>query len=182
MTTSDTNTGGQNAGNWNAGDLNAGHRNTGDWNAGNRNAGDWNTGNWNTGFFCTGTPSPSFFDLPSSLTWDEAASAIPYVELPMLVEFIEASNMTEDEKVENPNHVAIGGFLRVRADWSTQKVFPVAWAKLDQPTRGRFTSLPNFDAEKFLKCTGVDVRSSSPGTVRIKLATGQVVELVGRVV
>ena len=65
--------------------------------------------------------------------------------------------MTDEEKAEYPNHTTIGGYLKVLHK-DIREAFPVAWAKLDDATRQRFLDLPNFDAEKFLEITGVDVR------------------------
>lgn len=121
------------------------------------NTGDCNTGDYNTGFFCVNTPKPTFFDHPFDGTWEEAQGLIPAVDLPIGCEWVPTDKMTDDEKAENPNHATTGGFLRV-LHRTVQEAFPLAWAKMDQATRDRFTSLPNFDAEKFLKCTGVDVR------------------------
>ena len=166
----DRNTGDFNAGCCNTGDRNTGYRNTGDWNAGDWSTGDWNTGdcntgdfntgNRNTGYFCTDTPSPVFFDLPWAGTWEDAYALVPRIELPCGAEWVSSNAMTPEEKTENPNHAHIGGFLQKR-ETPLREVFPSAWEKMDNDTRQRFLSLPNFDAEKFLAITGVDVRKPS---------------------
>ncbi len=157
------NTGDLNAGNRNTGNLNAGNRNAGDWNAGDRNtgngnAGDWNAGNRNTGFFCTNTPSPMFFDRPTNLTWEDAYNLVPNVDLPIGTRWVDSDDMTDEQKLRFPDHVRLGGFLEA-IPMTIQEAFPLAWAKMDAATQQRFLDLPNFDAEKFLACTGVDVRS-----------------------
>jgi hypothetical protein len=172
--TGDRNTGDRNTGHWNTGNLNTGHWNTGHWNTGNLNTGDWNTGNlntgnWNTGgrntgFFCTQTPQPTFFDKPWDGTWEQAYALIPYFELPVGAIWTPIEQMTEQEKAENPNHATIGGYLRA-STLTIQQAFPLAWAKMNKATQQRFLGLPNFDAEKFLACTGVDVRK--PATITI---------------
>ncbi|MEM1209235.1 MAG: pentapeptide repeat-containing protein [Planctomycetota bacterium] len=136
MTEINTNTGNCNTGNCNTGNRNTGDCNTGDWNAGNcntgncntgyRNTGDWNAGNRNTGYCNTGEPAPTFFDHPTELTWEEAESAIPWIDLEVGVEFVATSDMTDDEKSENPNHETIGGYLR-KHTLPIQEVFPKAW-------------------------------------------------------
>jgi len=156
--TGDYNTGYRNTGHCNTGNYNTGHYNTGYCNTGNYNTGDYNTGHYNTGFFCTATPSPMFFDKATGLTHDEACAAIPYVELPVGVEFVPSDKMTDAERADNPTHVTIGGYLKPLCK-TVQEAFPIAWAKMDQATRDRFLNLPNFDAEKFYQCTGVDVRA-----------------------
>lgn len=160
--TGDSNTGNRNTGNCNTGDRNTGYHNTGNCNTGNYNTGNYNPGNWNTGyrnpgFFCTESPSPTFFDKPTDLTWNEAYSLIPSVDLPIGTEWIESREMTPEKKKADTLHSTIGGFLR-KHTLPIRKSFPQAWAKMTEEERARWTSLPNFDAEKFLTITGVDVR------------------------
>jgi len=150
-----------NSGHWNSGIGNSGHWNSGDWNSGDWNSGNWNSGIGNSGHFCTETPAPTFFDKPFAGTWDEAAALIPYVELPIGCEWVDAADMTDAEKAAVPAHVTTGGFLRV-LHRTVQEAFPLVWAKMDAETKQRFLDLPNFDAKKFLKCTGVDVRKEMP--------------------
>lgn len=160
MITDHRNTGDGNTGHRNTGDWNTGESNTGNWNTGNWNTGDWNTGHRNTGYFCVNDGPVVFFDLPSTLTRDQAQEAIPYVDLPVGCEWVSLEKMTQEEKAANPKSVTIGGFLRVLKK-SMQEAFPIVWAKLNLETKRCFTSLPNFDADKFLNCTGVDVRKDT---------------------
>jgi hypothetical protein len=51
----------------------------------------------------------------------------------------------------------MGGYLK-KINKSIQETFPIWWESTTQENRDKFLNLPNFDAEKFLKCTGVDVR------------------------
>src|SRR5690554_3138137 len=160
------NSGHRNSGNRNSGNFNSGYRNSGNFNSGHRNSGyhnsgDYNSGDFNTGFFCTGTPNPMFFDQPTGLTWDEALEVIPDIDMPVGTEWVPSENMTDDEMAANPNHTIIGGYLKVH-NLTSQEAFPIAWARLDQATKDKFLKLPNFDAEKFFVCTGVDVRKPEP--------------------
>ena len=178
--TGDWNTGDGNTGDGNTGHRNTGNRNTGDWNTGDWNTGDWNTGdrntgNRNTGFFCTETPSPMFFDRPTNLTWGQACDAVPYVELAVGAKWTPSEQMTDEEKIEYPNHTTIGGFLSA-AQMTIQQAFPLAWAKMTQAEKQQWLDLPNFDAEKFLKCTGVDVRKPVK-KAKVRLPDGSVAEL-----
>ena len=157
LNSGDRNSGNLNSGNRNSGYLNSGDRNSGNLNSGNLNSGDLNSGTRNSGYLCTETPSPIFFDKPWNGTWEEADSLVPWIDLPVGCEFIATSSMTEEEKTANPNHATIGGYLKVLCK-TVQEAFPIAWAKLDDEEKQRWLDLPNFDAEKFLKCTGVDVR------------------------
>ena len=157
----DFNSGFRNSGNFNSGSSNIGYHNSGDFNSGDSNSGSYNIGDFNSGFFCTGTPNPMFFDQPTGLTWHQAQEVIPDVDMPVGTEWVPSENMTDDEMAANPNHTIIGGYLKVH-NLKIQEAFPIAWAKMDQATRDRFLNLPNFDAEKFFACTGVDVRKPEP--------------------
>jgi len=162
MNTGHMNTGHRNTGDMNTGDMNTGHRNTGDMNTGHRNTGgwntgDWNTGDWNTGFFCESNGPVIFFDQPCNMTREEACHAIPYIELPIGVEWVSRGDMTPEEVTANPSCDTIGGYFRKR-ELPIREAFPLAWAKLDIDDKRRFMALPNFDADKFERITGVDVR------------------------
>ena len=183
--TGDSNAGNRNAGNWNTGDSNTGNRNTGSWNAGSLNTGNWNTGSWNTGswnagnrnagFFCVETPRPLFFDKPTNLTWEQAYKCIPYVDLPIGVGFVYASKMSEVEKAENPSYATFGGYLK-KHTLPIRESFPIAWAKMTGDEKAKWWALPNFDVEKFLAITGVDVRIK-PKMARVRMPDGTVAEL-----
>jgi len=187
--TGDRNTGHRNTGHYNTGHYNTGHYNTGDRNAGHYNTGHYNTGDCNTshrntGYFCTETPAPTFFDRPTSLTWDQATGiyeALPLNDLPIGAEWVASSEMTDQEKAEFPTHATVGGFLR-KHTLPINESFPIAWAKWSEEQRSLFTSLPNFDAEKFLKWSGVDVRKPAVETVIIQTPDGRTVEIIGRVI
>ena len=159
LNSGDLNSGDRNSGDLNSGYLNSGDRNSGDRNSGDLNSGGLNSGDRNSGYLCTETPSPMFFDKPWGGTWEEADALVPWIDLPVGCEFISSESMSDAEKAANPNHVTIGGYLKVLCK-TVQEAFPIAWSKLDADEKQRWLDLPNFDAEKFLKCTGVDVRLS----------------------
>jgi len=161
--TGSLNTGSLNTGDWNTGNLNTGNRNTGNRNTGNLNTGNWNTGSLNTGNFCTNTPSPIAFDKPClNHTHKDIAEDIyksmPYISL---VSWVRFSSMTDDQKREQENAEHLNGFLL--AFDSIQDAGRNAWEQLTQSKRDRheklIRALPNFDAAKFLKCTGIDLDS-----------------------
>jgi hypothetical protein len=146
-----------NTGNYNTGYYNTGDYNTGYSNTGHYNTGHYNTGDYNTGFFCTETPKAILFDQPSDLTHDQVRELLPYIELSISCQWVDQSKMTHQEKKDNPNWAAMGGYLK-KINKSIQETFPIWWESTTQENRDKFLNLPNFDAEKFLKCTGVDVR------------------------
>jgi hypothetical protein len=182
--TGHSNSGNCNSGHSNSGNCNSGHYNSGNCNSGYSNSGHCNSGYYNScdhssGFFCTETPKATFFDQPTDIEFADAVAMMPYVHLEVAVEFRSSDKMTDEEKKENPNHETIGGYLR-QYEQSIQEAFPKAWAKMNDQTRQKFLDLPNFDAEKFKKCTGVDVTQNhqreAGRKVKIRLTGGEIVE------
>ena len=131
----DCNTGNYNTGNCNTGNCNAGNRNTGDWNAGNRNTGNRNTGNCNTG------------------DWNKSS-------------FNTGCFMTEEQKImlfNKPSDWSYIDWVNSNARYLLQKILNRAvcgqlwWDGLSEDDKKTIMEIPNFDANIFLECTGIDV-------------------------
>ena len=166
--TGNWNTGNRNTGNWNTGnrntgDWNTGDWNTGDWNTGNRNTGDWNTGDWNianasSGCFCTENQKILIFDKPSDWTikdwWNSDARYLLNHIPKNVVEWIHSSDMTDEEKEKYPTHETTGGYLKVLNESESAQIW---WNGLSEKDKETIKSIPNFDVEKFEKCTGIKV-------------------------
>ena len=166
--TGNSNTGDFNTGNWNAGHFNTGDFNTGNWNAGDFNTGDWNTGDHNTGdwnvtdassgCFCTKAQDILIFDKPSNWTikyWRDSDARHLLNDIPKnVVEWIYESDMTDEEKEENPTYKTTGGYLKVLDKSESAQIW---WDGLSNKNKEIIKSIPNFDAEKFEKCTGIKV-------------------------
>ena len=175
------NSGDQNSGNWNTGDQNSGYQNSGDqnsgdwnsgnWNSGNWNSGDWNSGNWNSGDFCSGdfnlndNESGCFcteestirmFDKETNMTFKEWRNSEAYKILAgnfrRSVCWIPSDEMTDDEKNAYPKHKTTGGYLRTQ---DIKQGFLKAWECLSDDEKDIIRSIPNFDAEKFERITGI---------------------------
>ena len=118
----DCNSGNRNSGNCNSGDWNSGNCNSGDCNSGNRNSGncnsgDWNSGNWNSGLFNTEKkPELKMFDKESDWTiedWDRSDARFVMNTCPCTYsDFIDESDMTEEEKENHPEYKTIGGYIK----------------------------------------------------------------------
>ena len=156
------NSGNWNSGNRNSGDCNSGYKNSGDCNSGNRNSGyrnsgSWNSGNWNSGLFNSEeNPKLKMFNKMSDWTindWNNSdarriINTCPYTHY----DFIDKSDMTDEEKENHPEYKTIGGFVKVfivtkkeKEDW---------WNKLSDEDKDIIKSLPNFDFDIFRKCVG----------------------------
>ena len=152
------NTGNRNTGDWNTGNRNTGDWNTGDWNTGNWNTGDWNIVNASSGCFCTEDQKILIFDKPSDWTiedWWNSDARYLLNQIPKnVVEWIYSSDMTDEEKEKHPTFDTTGGYLKVLDESETAQIW---WDGLSEKSKETIKSIPNFDAEKFEKCTGIKV-------------------------
>ena len=165
--TGDWNTGNRNTGDWNTGNRNTGDWNTGDWNTGNRNTGNRNTGDWNlssfnTGCFMTEEQPIMMFNKPSDWTfrkWLESDARWLLNHIPKNVTaWVYACDMTDQEKADHPEHKTTGGYLKTLDEADAAQTW---WDGLDQCKRDIILDLPNFDADIFFKCTGINVKGEN---------------------
>ena len=166
--TGDCNTGDCNTGDGNTGDCNTGDCNTGDWNTGDSNTGDCNTGDYNTGdwnivnassgCFCTEDQNILIFDKLSAWTikdwWNSDARHLLNQIPKNVVEWIYESDMTDVEKEENPTFKTMGGYLKVLDESEAAQIW---WDGLSEKNKECIKSIPNFDAKKCEKCTGIKI-------------------------
>jgi hypothetical protein len=162
--TGDCNTGRCNTGNWNTGNCNTGNRNTGDCNTGNRNTGDCNTGDWNkssfnTGCFNTEEQKIMLFNKPSDMTyreWMNSDARYLLNQIPKnVVELVYEEDMTDEEKLANPTYETTGGYLKVLDESECGQLW---WDGLPDRQKNIIKAIPNFDANIFQQCTGIEVR------------------------
>ena len=164
----DCNSGNRNSGNCNSGDHNSGNRNSGNWNSGdcnsgNRNSGDCNSGDWNkcsfsNGCFNTTSPKIYLFNKPSSWTYrdwlnSEACCLIERISN-NVVQWVQYSNMTDEEKAEHPKAETTDGYLK-KLDNSESTV--LWWCELSDRQKAIITAIPNFDKAIFKEITGINV-------------------------
>ena len=154
----DWNSGDRNSGDLNSGDGNSGNRNSGDWNSGYRNSGDWNKTNFSAGVLCTQEPECLIFDRPSGMTlreWrgSEAADLMDGICIDS-DRWIDADDMTDEEKSAHPDFATTGGYLR---RGTGRPDFAGWWARLDDDERAVILAIHNFDAEKWKLITGIEV-------------------------
>ncbi len=157
------NSGNRNSGNWNSGNCNSGDHNSGNCNSGNCNSGDWNSGDWNkcsfsNGCFNTTSPKIYLFNKPSSWTYrdwlnSEACCLIERIS-DNVVQWVQYSNMTDEEKAEHPEAETTDGYLK-KLDNSECTV--LWWRNLSDCQKAIITAIPNFDKAIFKEITGIDV-------------------------
>lgn len=138
--------------------CNTGDRNTGNRNTGDRNTGDWNIANASSGCFCTENQKILIFDKPSDWTikdwWNSDARYLLNHIPKNVVEWIHSSDMTDEEKEKYPTHETTGGYLKVLNESESAQIW---WNGLSEKDKETIKSIPNFDVEKFEKCTGIKV-------------------------
>ena len=155
--TGDSNTGHRNTGDSNTGDSNTGDSNTGDWNTGDSNTGDSNTGDWNTGDSNTGnlnTITPDkvlvFNKECKRSKWNEANK--PSWMYFNLTEWIDFSDMTDEEKVARPQCKTQGGYLK---KWDYKEAFKNSYDKASESEQKAIKKLPNWDKKVFFEISGI---------------------------
>ena len=166
----DRNSGYRNSGDWNSGDWNSGYRNSGDRNSGDRNSGyrnsgDWNSGDWNSGYrnsgiFCTEKePKIKIFDKDSDWTFEDWYESRAYRVMERCPysysDFIDADDMSDEEKENHPEYKTIGGYVKIFVAKAENK--QAWWNKLSSSDKEAVKSLPNFDKDKFRECTEITV-------------------------
>lgn len=150
--TGDYNDGDFNSGYGNMGCCNTGNYNKGDNNSGENNIGDYNSGDWNLtsraiGCFNTEPQSLKFFDKDTNISMEQwRCSQAKYLMDEFnrhCMKLVATNKMGVERKadgyVNNVNYCL---------DW---------WNNLSQNDKSIIKSIPNFDATKFYKITGIKV-------------------------
>ena len=123
------------------------------------NSGNWNSGNCNSGVFNTNKePRIFMFDKLSDWTiedWNSSdardiLSNCPY----SYSDFVYASDMTDEEKANHPEHKTIGGYIKVYTVTKADK--QKWWDELDENDKQTIHKLPNYDEDKFIECVGIE--------------------------
>lgn len=156
------NTGNFNKGHCNSGNCNLGNGNTGNNNLGNNNTGDYNISSCNTGCFNTIEHKIMMFNQPSDWTYSDWTNSEAYRILQGMpqketTKYIWYCDMTDKEKEDHPESEITHGYLKVTNNLKTVQGW---WNKLPKSNKNAILSLPNFDADIFHKCTGIDVKKS----------------------
>ena len=164
------NSGNKNSGDWNSGNYNSGNYNIGNYNSGDFNSGDFNSGNYNSGDFnkasstvgCFNTESQKlrFFDKETDMTFEEWRNSEAYWLMNRIdfrpADWIWEDEMSDAEKAEHPEYKTTGGYLKIRDNTDCCKEW---WNGLTEREKQVIMSIPNFDADKFLLITGINVNS-----------------------
>ena len=159
------NSGHRNSGHYNSGDYNSGYHNSGHYNSGNHNSGhynsghhnsgDYNSGHYNSGLFNTDEPTVRLFNKQTRINRNDPCIQAVLNVGPTMTEWVSFSDMTVQEKKNNPKAKVMKGYLKVIP---YKKAWLNFWVNATKETRELFLRLPNFDAKIFKKITGIDVK------------------------
>ena len=98
------------------------------------------------------------FDKPSDWTyrdWVRSEACQILREIPKSVTtWVYASDMTDQEKADHPEHTTTGGYLKELDEKDAAQDY---WNILTDNQKKAIFSLPNFDKDKFFLCTGIRV-------------------------
>ena len=72
-----------------------------------------------------------------------------------LTVWVPMSEMTEKEKEDNPTYGNAGGYLKSK---EYKEAFRESYDNTTKEDRAKVFNLPNFNADKFLEISGIDVR------------------------
>ena len=155
--TGDCNTGDYNTGSFNTGSFNTGNFNTGDCNTGNSNTGNYNSCDYSTGFFNSVKQSIYFFNKETTLTRSDLFNlkGLEVASRLELSEWIHSHAMTEEEKLQHPEHKTTGGYLKT---YTYKQAWSNLWKKLNKDEKQAIKDLPNFNKKVFKEITGLSVR------------------------
>ena len=126
-------------------------------NSGNWNSGDWNSGSRSSGLFNTEkNPKIKIFDKESNWTiedWYSSDARFVMNSCPCTYsDFINESDMTEEEKENHPEYKTTGGYTKTFVVTKEDK--EKWWNDLSDTDKNVIRALPNFDFDKFRQCVG----------------------------
>ena len=138
-------TGYRSTGRGSTGNFSTGHLSTGNWSVSNYSAGHFSTMDY-TGF--------GAFNEPCTPTnWESAIK--PNFLYFQLTRWTQESEMSDEEKKNNPTHKTTAGYLKV---YDYKEAFQASFDKASDEEIEQLKALPNFDAEVFKEISGIDIR------------------------
>ena len=71
-----------------------------------------------------------------------------------VVDWIWSGTMTDEEKEQHPEYEIVGGYLKILDESGREQSW---WNGLSDMSKNIIKSIPNFNAEIFKECTGIEV-------------------------
>ena len=87
--------------------------------------------------------------------WLHSAARCLLNQIPKdVVEWVWLGDMTDEEKEAHPEYKTTEGYLKILDEKDCGQIW---WDALSKSDRSIIKAIPNFDADKFEKCTGIKV-------------------------
>ena len=106
----------------------------------------------------TEEPTIMMFNKPTSWThqtWYGSDARYYLNQIPRdVVRWIFESDMTDEEKENHPEYKTTGGYLKVLVETECAQMW---WDNANEEVKQCILNLPNFNADIFKECTGIDV-------------------------
>ena len=107
----------------------------------------------------TEEPNIMMFNKPSNWTyndWYESDARWLLNQIPKdVVEWIWSNDMTDEEKEQHPTYKTTGGYLKVLDESECGQLW---WRGLSDRKKEVIKTMPNFDADIFYQCTGINIK------------------------
>ena len=127
-------------------------------NTGDKNTGDWNKVSYSSGCFNTDEQKMIMFNKPCDWTlrdWFDCKAKRLLDQIPKkVVEWVQLSDMSDEEKIVHSTCKTTGGYLKILDKSECAQLW---WNVLPEEDKQVILSLPNFDADIFEECTGIRV-------------------------
>ena len=149
-----SNSGDSNSGYSNSGDINSGDSYSGDSNSGKSNSGNFNSCNYETGMFNSKQSNNIrvFNNSCKRIIWENAIKPnFIYFDLNIWIYF---SDMTDEEKIDNPKAFICNGYLKTR---TYKEAWWESYLTATKEDLELLKALPNFDAKIFEEITGIKI-------------------------
>ena len=109
--------------------------------------------------FCTEKqPTIKIFDVQTDWTFDDWTDSEAYKVMSKCPysysDYIGADDMTDEEKERHPEYKTIGGYVKTFTATAEDK--QKWWDSLSESDKNEVKALPNFDADKFCECVGIE--------------------------
>lgn len=147
-------TGNYSTGDCSTGDYSTGNYSTGNWSTGNRSTRNWSISNYSTGHFSTEdyTGFGCFDKFCTIEEWGRAEK--PSWLYFNITEWVIDTDMTDEEKENNPAYKTTRGYLKV---YDYKEAFQKSYNQATREEQLKIKKLPNFNAEKFYQISGIRI-------------------------
>ena len=161
-------TGSCSTGKWSTGNCSTGNGSTGSCSTGNGSTGNWSISDHSTGHFSTiDYLGFSTFNKPCTTgEWSDSIKPDFLYKVNVSL-WVSESNMSLEEKRDNPFYETTEGYLKVIP---YKEAWKIAWEGASEDDKELLYKLPNFNAEVFKEISGIDINEDKKVTIELTQA------------